>query len=134
MASTKAQTWRLTCCHCRKTIGTTADVYRMDGEWARRFPRDRGRIACTRCAMDTDWGTCDENGTFPPEHITPAHPTGVCDAWSHGSPATQRAAIMLDPHSGVLQGARAYVEVLAGRKGLSADLRPGVKSALMLQV
>lgn len=81
--------------------------------------------------METDWGSCkDQDGNFPPEHIAAARPTGVCDAWSHGFQATQHAAIMPSPTSGVLQGARTYVEALSQREGLSEEVRRAVTEAL----
>ena len=82
--------------------------------------------------MDTSWGRCDNPpGRFPPGHTTPARGQGVvCDSWSHSGPFTQTAAVMADPRSGIRQGARPYVELLANRPGLHPAIAAAVRAAL----
>lgn len=115
----RAPDFRLRCGLCDRVIGKRVDVYVVDGEWLRRYPRMTGPIVCRRCAMDTSWGECQKGPQLRVSagHISPPiRRSAVCDSWDHSlAMGTQKAIARMFPDAAATQGAREYVEWLRVR-------------------
>lgn len=70
------------CAFCHQTFRKKDDVWVLDAEWLRRFPRLSSRLACTSCALLDRWFACGPND---PGHIPDPErcPIGDGDSWSH---------------------------------------------------
>jgi len=75
--------FRIACCLCGQPIPLQRDVYALDAEWQRRFPRMVGTLACGRCVVDrvpaTPWPAAATTRTRPGRSATPSTggtPTG----------------------------------------------------------
>ena len=104
--------FRLACCLCRKPIPARSDVLPLDDEWARRYPRMVGRLACHRCALSDAyyWDCAPVGDVFAPGHIPAAINGPDIDSWSHAGPEhTQVAAVLNFPESAMVQGGAAYL-------------------------
>ena len=130
---------RLSCAECRRRLGKQAAVYLVDAEWQRRVRatsrrRMPGRIICNACmqahAMDSPCRT--PGGVYVDGHLPVEAPGRTdIDLWSHIlSNPTQQAAVMLDPASGVVQGARAWVEHVVAEPRLNEEVRARMLDAL----
>jgi hypothetical protein len=111
---------RITCCLCAKLVPAKGDVYLLDGEWARRYPRMQGRIACLKCALRDNFWTCrDRRGNYAPGHVPPpGRAVESCDAWNHiAGNGTQKAMVCTDPDSGMIQGGEEYLRWRVQRWG-----------------
>jgi hypothetical protein len=118
----------LSCCRCGKRLPQAKDVYVLDDEWARRYPRMTGRIACYDCSLGTEW-TCrahsgkpsaDTAHPFVAGHIASAFapPDRDFDSWSHISPpSTLKAAARKYPEHAITQGGEAYIRWVVQRYG-----------------
>lgn len=131
--SSRIPNLRLRCCLCRKLIAQRVDVFRLDGEWHRRFPQMVGSIACQKCAQETEWGLCDrQDGSFPEGHVTSQTGGSICDSWAHvTSSGTQRAVVALDPESGVRQGGREYLASVISKGAIADRHRAKIERALL---
>lgn len=122
----------LRCCLCGSTVPQAKDVYALDAEWKRRFPRMTGTLACEQCALFTTKWACRQpgTGTYVTGHI-PAAEERCFDSWSHvGPPGTQRAMMCLHPRSALLQGGEPYLRDLTARAGVTARLATRINAAL----
>lgn len=89
----------ITCCLCGGPVPPNSDVYALDEEWHRRYPRMRGVLACYRCVLyEHRWICRSAHRTFvighrPARHCCPQRDT---DSWSHildqGTPAAMARA------------------------------------------
>lgn len=128
----------LRCCLCARQIGASKkyDVLVLDDEWARRFPRMIGRIACIDCAMgNATYWTCDAGvDAWVPGHIhRDSWPSGPDhDAWCHfRGEGTPRAVCRVFPEYAVLQGASEYLsQLLLSARALDPDSRTRIEKAL----
>ncbi|WP_265443754.1 hypothetical protein [Flexivirga meconopsidis] len=145
---------RIRCAECQKVIGTTADAHRVDDEWLRRVLADTGttmsgHIVCKRCRdRHIDKPCCDIGEHVRPSGLdddalraaslkyVPGHlftQLGRIDmdmATHYIGPATQRAAVILDPVSGIEQGARPSLEAIAADPQYEPRLRDGITAVL----
>ncbi|MFE5118306.1 hypothetical protein [Streptomyces sp. NPDC056669] len=119
--------FRIKCCRCRKNLPLAQDVYELDAEWRRRFPRMVGTLACSRCAEKTHWCCTNPDGSYSDD--IPAAGARCFDAWSHISYSGSHQVMVLRlPRSGLLQGAEPYVRTVAARKGaLAATVREALQ-------
>ncbi|MEU1948181.1 hypothetical protein ABZ554_38475, partial [Streptomyces sp. NPDC020125] len=93
--------FRIKCCRCRKNIPLAQDVYELDAEWRRRFPRMVGTLACSRCAEKTHWCCTNPDGSYSDD--IPAAGARCFDAWSHiSSSGSHQAMVLRLPRSGLL--------------------------------
>ena len=125
--------FRLTCGACRRQIALAADVYLVDHEWERRYPRKMsGRIICLRCSNEQQDRCTLPSGAFIDGHVRVEIPGRTdIDLVSHLlRRATQRAAVMRDPVSGVAQGAREWVLVVLTDERLDPSLRESFSMAV----
>jgi hypothetical protein len=126
--------FRIACSLCGKPIPLTSDVYALDEEWQRRFPRMVGTLACRRCALDRHQWKCENlDGTYVPGHRPAAHGDEQrdFDAWSHiTGEGTHRAMVVLHPWSGLLQGADAYLRHLVQRSGVDPTVAGRLRNVL----
>jgi hypothetical protein len=122
--------FRIKCCLCRRNIPLAQDVYELDAEWQRRFPRIVGTLACDRCALRTPWTCQNPDGTYVGGHI-PTAKIRCVDAWSHilGN-GTHRAMVMTNPRSALLQGAEPYLRSIATRPGVNPQIAASVRALL----
>jgi hypothetical protein len=119
MATKHAPRLRLICCLCGKPVAQSGDAYILDGEWARRYPSMRGRIAC-RCAIGCEWQCKDRSGQFVAGHIPTPPGRSDFDSWSHIlESATHKAAALLDLKSAMMQGGEDYIRWVAHRRGVA---------------
>ena len=121
MGSVPKPKLRITCCLCAKPIPARADVYLLDDEWARRYPRMRGRIACSHCSLGGPFWDCeDARGNYARGHvpIPDRRADKPCDAWDHiAGHGTQAWAVRAAPESGVIQGAENHLRWIVWRWG-----------------
>lgn len=85
----------------------------------------RGTLACAKCATETYWSCETAGGQFVADHIPSATqpPNRDFDAWSHiGHASTHVASVLLNPWSGMLQGAADYLRSRARAKYTHPDL------------
>lgn len=61
-AAARIPDFRLACCMCRNPIPSHSDVYALDAEWQRRYPRMVGTLACQGCALGTHWSCRQRDG------------------------------------------------------------------------
>jgi hypothetical protein len=122
---------RLTCCLCRRPVGRATDVYALDGEWQRRYPKMTGILACPRCVR-LEWSCRRSVGPFAAGHVLSiTHPGTDFDSWDHILRfGTQAAMVTLFPASGILQGADEYLRYMAGRDGGNPVLKRGIRDAI----
>ncbi|MBB5081472.1 hypothetical protein [Nonomuraea endophytica] len=129
--------YRLTCCLCGKFIPLASDVYPLNAEWQRRFPRMKGTLACG-CAVNTSWQCRGQGDRFMPGHIpardydgTPRPTSRDHDAWSHiGTPATHVAAVLISPWSGMLQGAQEYLRHVAQARSADPEVASDLRTVI----
>lgn len=107
--------FRIACCLCRKPIPLSREIYLLDAEWQRRFPKMIGTLACGRCALrDHTWRCEKPGGGFVDGHIPAAHRGSDIDSWSHaGSPGTHVAMVLEYPEPALVQGAEEYLRHVA---------------------
>lgn len=137
MPFTARPRFRLICAACEKPIALNADVSVVDAEWVRRYPRSmRGRIVCASCAF-LDGPCMVSDGIYMAGHIHVRDPGDRYvkrrdfDLWNHVlHQATQRAAVLDYPASGIAQGAREYLQAVAVERGVTPQLREAITEAL----
>ncbi|MFD8621412.1 hypothetical protein [Streptomyces sp. NPDC059513] len=126
--------FRIRCCRCDKNIPLTQDIYELDAEWQRRFPDMVGTLACHSCALRTYWSCTGRDGAYVDGHISPPchYSAPDCiDSWSHVSPpGPHRHRVLESPHSGLLQGAEAYLRNVATRRGTSRETTARLRTAI----
>ncbi|MFF8960846.1 hypothetical protein [Streptomyces sp. NPDC014894] len=109
--------FRIRCCLCVRNIPLAGDAHLLDAEWHRRYPEMTGTIACDPCATRTPW-TCTRRGVFVDGHIPSPNEGPDIDAWSHIlRSGTHRAMVLINPRSGLLQGAEPYLRDVTARRG-----------------
>jgi hypothetical protein len=93
-----------------------------------------GSIICVKCAQETESRCKLPDGTYVRGHRPAEHhgreDRDLSDHWI--SRATQRAAVVLDPLSGIQQGARHYLEAIAADSRYEPLLRQDVIDALVV--
>lgn len=108
----------LACCLCARRLPARRDVYVLDGEWARRYPQMRGRIACERCALRDHYWECDASGAYPPGHVAATAGRPDHDSWCHMlAHGTLKGVTLGYPEWAVEQGGGEYVRWLVRRRG-----------------
>jgi hypothetical protein len=104
--------FRIACCLCGKPIPQAQDIYALDAEWRRRFPKMVGNLSCSRCAVSKNVWTCRTSaGVHVAGHQLSERDGDRChDSWDHiTSWGTHVALVMSNPWSGLLQGAEEYL-------------------------
>ncbi|MFJ2781528.1 hypothetical protein [Kitasatospora sp. NPDC087315] len=123
----RAPAFRIACCLCGKPIPLSQDIYELDAEWQRRYPKMRGNLADDNCALRTNTWVCVQRGGGYLEGHIPARISGQdIDSWSHVRNGTHKTMVIRNPRSGLLQGAEEYLRHTAQRKGVD----PGVAEQL----
>jgi hypothetical protein len=124
--------FRIACCLCGKSIPKSQDIYALDAEWQRRFPKMTGTLACGRCALhDHPWQCEKPGGGFVGGHIPATHDSSDIDAWSHvGLSGTHVAMVLEHPESGLLQGAEEYLRYVARRSGVNGQVAQRLRVVL----
>ena len=125
---------RITCCLCDKPIARSSDIFALDAEWQRRFPRMTGALACRTCALNTEWrcrtATDDE---FVEGHIPAGGQESEwdIDGWSHiEAHGTHTAMVISYPWSGLLQGGEDYLRRALRRPQLDPDVARRLRDTL----
>lgn len=125
--------FRIACCLCGKPIPQTQDIYALDSEWQRRFPKMVGTLSCGRCAVsDNVWSCRTPRGTHVAGHQPSERDGDHCDdSWDHiTSWGTHVAMVLSNPWSGLLQGAQEYLRYTAGRRGTATDVARELRDVL----
>ena len=117
--------FRIACCLCGNAISSASDVYALDEEWQRRFPRMVGTLACQRCAVSDNYWECRTRSGQLVEGHRPAaallSDAECFDSWHHiAAHGTHVAMVWFRPWSGLLQGAEEYMRYTARRPGVEA--------------
>ncbi|MFC5828083.1 hypothetical protein [Nonomuraea insulae] len=114
-----------------------ADAYDLDQEWQRRFPAMNGTIACP-CALKVSWQCHEPGGGYVEGHLPAVNSTGEpkpsrrdFDAWCHiGAPGTHVARVLMNPRSGLIQGAEEYLRYTAQRRGVDPVVAERLQAVL----
>jgi hypothetical protein len=118
--------FRIVCCLCAKPIPKFQDVFALDAEWQRRFPKMNGTLACARCALHEHYWDCEKRGGgYVAGHIravdaegAPKPPDRDHDSWCHVGPSgTHMGMVLARPESGLIQGAEECLRYVAQRPG-----------------
>lgn len=96
-----------------------------------------GTLACG-CALKISWQCHSPGGGYVEGHIPAVDRTGEpkpsnrdFDAWSHiGPPGTQVARVLINPWSGLLQGAEEYLRYTAQRRGVDPAVAQTLRTVL----
>lgn len=122
----------LACCLCEGAIGRRGDVFALDAEWQRRFPRMIGVIACQTCALRKNYWRCQVVGyDYVEGHIPVPGGRPDFDSWNHVQEfGTQIAVVHTYPESGLRQGAEEYLRYTARRRGLDTDVARRLQAAI----
>ncbi|MGW3473444.1 hypothetical protein ACWDKQ_34460 [Saccharopolyspora sp. NPDC000995] len=124
--------FRIACCLCRKPIPQAQNVYALDEEWQRRFPKMVGTLSCSTCAVSNNvWSCRTSRGTHVAGHRPATRKDSCHDSWDHiDGWGTHVAMVLSRPWSGLQQGAEEYLRHTVRRPGVDRDVAQELQDVL----